>query len=98
MAKKSKTKKERACLRCGCTDMRGCGGGCSWVFGCDVCDACLTPEEDGMYQVLLNELLDANTPQLVSRANGRLTAFAEFLDHLIAHEPIPYVPVKGGDK
>lgn len=30
---------ERACRMCGCTDMRACAGGCSWVEE-DLCSAC----------------------------------------------------------
>src|SRR5438445_12652284 len=38
--------KQAACVACGCTDSRACGGGCNWLFvdydtlGTGVCDNC----------------------------------------------------------
>ena len=88
----------RECLRCGCTEDNACACGCSWVYGCDVCDACLTFEEKLIYTRLLSEFEVAEHPILEKRAQNRLKAFATFLTQLIDNEPLPYVVVKGGGK
>lgn len=47
--------KERACIRCGCTDSRACAGGCSWITRrVDICSACLTPADKPVFQALLS--------------------------------------------
>ncbi len=39
----------RRCVRCGCTDLQACAGGCWWITAegdeYDVCSACATTEE-----------------------------------------------------
>lgn len=47
MGKKSTP--ERACLRCGCTELKACAGGCCWVAHSNVCSSCLTPAERQMH-------------------------------------------------
>lgn len=86
MSKRSKSKpvkKERACIRCGCTEARACVGGCNWLeryfddptlarkFALDICSACLTVHEDN----LLDDLLESHTALRDAKdANDRLQA------------------------
>jgi len=87
---------QRACLRCGCTEDNACACVCSWVYGCDVCDACLTFEEKLLYTRLLSEFEVAEDPILEKRAQNRLNTFGKFLTQLIWDEPIRLEPVKKG--
>jgi hypothetical protein len=103
--KKSKVQgpksKERACLRCGCTQNRACAIGCGWIFGSAVCDACLTLPEAVLYAALMTEFSEADNAILEKRSQKRLEAFGRFINELAANEPIPYRVVKtkkGGGK
>lgn len=73
---------ERTCRECGCTDERGCPGGCWWVLP-DVCSSCAAA-------LLVNAGLDA-TPVLLG--GHLLAALAEggvpagILDEILAVDP-----------
>lgn len=73
---------ERSCRECGCTDERGCPGGCWWVLP-DVCRSCAAA-------LLVNAGLDA-TPVLLG--GHLLAALAEggvpagILDEILAVDP-----------
>jgi hypothetical protein len=44
-AEGAKRRKERTCRRCGCTQERGCPGGCDWVMDLDLCTECVSEDE-----------------------------------------------------
>ena len=61
-------KKERVCLRCGCTDSVACPGGGSWTcLEVDVCSRCLEKTED-----VLDEIGTERHRQDALRAAGKI--------------------------
>lgn len=55
---KRKTRKSRACLRCGCTQSQACKGGCSWVGNTNICTSCLTTAEGVIHGKLVLQHLE----------------------------------------
>jgi hypothetical protein len=70
----------RACQRCGCTEARACADGCMWVLGTDVCDRCLSDEENGLW--MLASLMRGDAAD-ATRLAGCLNLRAQVIENLL---------------
>jgi hypothetical protein len=91
--KSLRPKKERFCLRCGCTQDRACPGGCGWVHTADVCTACLTVAEHALLLELVHGY-NFNRGRERKRFLNMLDTFGRYVTEITADMPIPYVVVK----